>query len=376
MKGLSNVVESQQNEIRLLREENQTLTKLISEQRTLLDSMKADSTSNGDSSAIMNVSQEPQNSSQKDDKPCEDAPSINLDQCNKTLLIGDSIIRDINVRGLIDTVDVKCIRGARTSVINDELKDMDIAVYETVIVHSGTNDCTSDHKLREGTNAYKDLINDMKERAPDTTLILSTVCPRTDSKQANKRVTTFNKEIRKYAAKDNIKLIDNEQLSDVKDTLDSRGLHLSTVGTKHLLRNINKVCAITVKPVKETKQSRSKSTQANFSTSSSTQPATRVNSAPVQHHSRPRHSRGSAFAPNQPRQRTRQFEPQSSTLTPNQSSRRRQFVSRGSQERNVDNKRCFFCGEQNHVKRNCRHGKAISCHSCGQLGHKASMCFN
>ena len=84
------------------------------------------------------------------------------------------------------------------------------------------------------------MIKGVNERAPNsTTLILSTVCPRTDSKQANKHATALNKEIRKHAAKDNIKLIDNELSHE--DFLDSHSLHLSPVGTKNLLRNINKV---------------------------------------------------------------------------------------------------------------------------------------
>ena len=254
---------------------------------------------------------------------------------------------------------------------------MDIAVYDTVILHSGTNDCTSDQKLREGTNAYRDLIKGVNERAPDTTIILSTVCPRTDSKQANKRAMAFNKEIRNNAAKDNIKLIDKEP-SHEKDFLDSRGLHLSPVGTKNLLRNINKVCVITVKPLKETKQTCCKGTPANFSSNTSTQPATRANFALAQSHSRSRHSRGSNFAPTQPRPRSRQFDSRGNALTPNQPRPRQQLESRGLQPQgsNFNNKRCYFCGEQNHVKRNCRHGKAISCHLCGQLGHKANLCIN
>ena len=32
---------------------------------------------------------------------------------------------------------------------------------------------------------------------------------------------------------------------------------------------------------------------------------------------------------------------------------------------------CWFCGEQGHVKQNCRHGKPIQCRSCDEYGHKS-----
>ena len=35
---------------------------------------------------------------------------------------------------------------------------------------------------------------------------------------------------------------------------------------------------------------------------------------------------------------------------------------------------CRNCGEQNHASNNCRYGQPIACHTCGRLGHKASLC--
>ena len=44
-------------------------------------------------------------------------------------------------------------------------------------------------------------------------------------------------------------------------------------------------------------------------------------------------------------------------------------VSQGSQRR-----KCWNCGELNHVAMNCRHGQPIMCNSCHALGHKAKFC--
>ena len=47
------------------------------------------------------------------------------------------------------------------------------------------------------------------------------------------------------------------------------------------------------------------------------------------------------------------------------------YYSSPSQDRYAS---CWFCGETNHVSKNCRHGKKIECHQCGSLGHKAKVC--
>ena len=35
---------------------------------------------------------------------------------------------------------------------------------------------------------------------------------------------------------------------------------------------------------------------------------------------------------------------------------------------------CWFCGEQNHISTNCRHGQKIQCRQCFRLGHKEKFC--
>ena len=37
-------------------------------------------------------------------------------------------------------------------------------------------------------------------------------------------------------------------------------------------------------------------------------------------------------------------------------------------------KYCWFCGEENHISKNCRHGQKIQCSSCMNQGHKAKFC--
>jgi ribA/ribD-fused uncharacterized protein len=46
-----------------------------------------------------------------------------------------------------------------------------------------------------------------------------------------------------------------------------------------------------------------------------------------------------------------------------------------SSQASQHNRSCWFCGETNHVSKNCRHGQKIQCNSCYSLGHKAKFCL-
>lgn len=39
-------------------------------------------------------------------------------------------------------------------------------------------------------------------------------------------------------------------------------------------------------------------------------------------------------------------------------------------------KSCWFCGEQNHISRNCKYGQEIQCRSCFNYGHKEKFCYH
>ena len=41
---------------------------------------------------------------------------------------------------------------------------------------------------------------------------------------------------------------------------------------------------------------------------------------------------------------------------------------------NNQNQTCWFCGEQNHLSENCKHGYELQCNYCYQYGHKAKFC--
>ena len=41
-----------------------------------------------------------------------------------------------------------------------------------------------------------------------------------------------------------------------------------------------------------------------------------------------------------------------------------------------ESKSCWYCGEQNHVSKYCRHGQMLQCNTCYGYGHKAKFCYS
>ena len=109
----------------------------------------------------------------------DNKPSSSADQ-QDTLLIGDSILKDVNEKGLQNT-KVECKRGAKISSIKEHLdSSMRDNKYKVVIIHGGTNDCTTnDKETEDAAKTYEEMISEVKSRAPETKIIISTVCPRT-----------------------------------------------------------------------------------------------------------------------------------------------------------------------------------------------------
>ena len=307
VKGLSSLVQDQQKEIKALQEENRTLAELVGEQKAMLDSMHADSV--------------------KDDHELNQGlvePAIDNEtaevSANRYIIVGDSMIKNIEERGLTDT-DVSCLPGARVKDVHEELKQVDVSTLEGVIIHAGTNDCVSNTKLKDGKKDFENLVKELKGRAPVADIVVSTVCPRLDANA--QRATEMNTHIRSTARKYNCKVVDNEKNFRSRDYINPRDkLHLNKAGTRYLLMNISASCKRKI--VKG------------------------------------RHQELSA----------RPGKPNRDTVSHRHQGRRDDNHGHG---RDANTKRCLFCGEKNHVKKNCRHGKSISCFNGGEAGHKSHM---
>lgn len=209
--------------------------------------------------------------------------------------------------------------------------------FKTIIIHGGTNDCTRNEHVTAAAKTYQEMITAVKTKAPESKLIISTICPRLDKVEHQERVDKLNSELKDVATKSSCTVIDNDSNfklsnSDCDDTLLNRGgLHLSARGTRKLLMNFNNTHKVIKSPPNSNRDNESRNTPPRHNV----------------HHSRGHQRRRSPGThPGAGDHHTRSHN-----------------YGRG-------NRGCHFCGEQNHHKKDCGHGRPITCHACGQLGHK------
>ena len=154
--------------------------------------------------AQLSISQT-QNSEMTDNKPPAGANQLD------TLLIGDSILKDIHEKGLQNT-KVECKRGAKIASIKDHLNSsLRDNKYKVVIIHGGTNDCTTnDREADDAAKTYEEMISEVKSRAPETKVIISTVCPRIDKAEHQERVDQLNLKLKTIGRNLNCAVVDND----------------------------------------------------------------------------------------------------------------------------------------------------------------------
>lgn len=362
VKILTTRVGNQEREITNLRQENATLAKLIQEQKTELVDLrvqtclvvhdKNDIASTSDKGMTKDEKSPP--SSESDSGQTETNHDEDGADKQTTLLIGDSIIRDIGEKGLCNTI-VKCIRGGKVSDIKEALKKTNVDTFETIIVHAGTNNCTSDKNLQSAISEYDSMVQDLKDRAPNTKKVLSTVCPRSDNDRNQDRVDKLNDVIRRIANEKACNVVDNDEKFKLRDncldaaTLDRKGLHLSKLGTNRLLRNINATHAVipTRKSSVQDKSVRRRHT-----------PRQNQSSHTRGYH----HTRDSrAGSPSYHRDTTRSHH------------RQHHHDSRNSY-RSPAYRGCYNCGGLNHNRDNCRYSEPVECYNCGSYGHLSYFC--
>ena len=83
---------------------------------------------------------------------------------SKTLLIGDSIIKDINEKGLSSDVKVECKRGGETKDIKEIIEKSPIEEFNTLIIQVGTNDCTSDDDIANAEQDFDAMLSNVTQR--------------------------------------------------------------------------------------------------------------------------------------------------------------------------------------------------------------------
>lgn len=161
-----------------------------------------------------------------------------------TLIIGDSILKGINIRGLDGTVRVKTLPGAQTGDILQHLRSSDLSKYANVVLHVGGNDVASGKPHAALRANFKEITSYLRESSCST--YLCSICPRRDVD-----VRGANSIIEEICQIDNVSFIDNYNSfvfgngTMVRDNYLRDEIHLQARGTRVLLQNINSsVCIL------------------------------------------------------------------------------------------------------------------------------------
>ncbi len=250
----------------------------------------------------------------------------------KTIVLGDSLVKDLDKEKLVDT-DVQYQRDARIVDVIGKINTLS-GDYSHIALVVGGNDCDGEARP-SGTDivsSYGRLVDVAKQKAREVTV--SSIPPRTRSKDTREKIQAVNagpvalcreKEV-KFVNKDPFFVFEDGSVNE--GYIEPDGIHLTRSG-------LNKM---DLKPKDATTGVYGKSDVG-----------TRVDGV---------------------RASTRQDSRESDS--------QRQGLARHHQtsnhSRRKDDTRCYYCYERGHVKGNCRHGREVRCNGCRRLGHKMKFC--
>ena len=156
----------------------------------------------------------------------------------KSLLIGDSLVRDI--RPSKDTLTVKPNVPRLENVI-DELKDSE--QLDKIYVVNGTNDCKNEEDPSVIIDTYKTVIEDARKKGNE--IIISSIPPRTDDSSIQKKIDIVNQRLMSLTKEEEVTFVNNDGNFTYSDkTVDERllqhdGCHLSRLGAQRLIKNLS-----------------------------------------------------------------------------------------------------------------------------------------
>ena len=160
-------------------------------------------------------------------------------QNTKTLIIGSSILKDINTKGLDPDISISTNRGAGIKQIVQKVNLIEVKQYKNVIVYIGGNNMSDGMQIQEIHEEYAKLICVLKEK--ECNVHLCTVCPRQDTE-----VIPLNDVIKQLSTCYGVNYVDCYSPfiygdgQPVRQNFSKDLIHLSQKGTSALLRAIHK----------------------------------------------------------------------------------------------------------------------------------------
>ena len=158
---------------------------------------------------------------------------------SKILIIGDSVVKGIEPRGLDAKVDRATCPGAIIPDIGNQVSQMDMNQYSNVIVYVGGNDVSAGKATGASGAELLRLTRYIQNK--DCRVFLCTMAPRRDAD-----VSQYNDVVREICVKTGADLINTYQSfvygdgSSVRHYFTRDGIHLNRNGSQTLVRVLNK----------------------------------------------------------------------------------------------------------------------------------------
>ena len=164
-----------------------------------------------------------------------------LRSTKRDILIGDSMIR--NVKSISKSLEVKAFGGAKTGDLVKIMADMPDNSYGDVIIHVGTNDCSTRYPIDKIVNNFNLLITHGKRVSSTGHITISEICPRADDLKANDKIIELGPLIKVLCADSGCVYAENKNTflhydgsTNVSLLSAVDLLHLSEIGVKYLLK--------------------------------------------------------------------------------------------------------------------------------------------
>ena len=241
------------------------------------------------------------------------------------LVLGDSIVRDIDDTKLINT----SVRSLSRANVTDVRKTLEAAPesYQSITLVIGANDCSNeDVDVMKLTKDYQELVDLAKTHVPSPDKItISSITPRTDAAGKQEKVEATNAALCNLAETNGVLFVNNDATFKLGDNtindgyLLGDGMHLNHRGTTRLVNNLK----LRAKKDGDIIKTRKRTSD------------------------RPQHN------PNA------------------RSSSAHQDLSNNDGTVSFNPYGCVYCNEGGHRSSQCRHKGPVTCNKCKKQGHKA-----
>ena len=287
----------------------------------------------------------------------------------KSLLVGDSTVKDIDEKKLQNT-KVICLQGGRIDTVHEVIQTR-TDKYDTVTMCVGSNDCTDDlEDLDTLIPKYKDLLNSAQRLVTHPNqVVVSSVLPRCKEPKVQEFIDDFNEDLMKLTSDNGATFINNDNEFKLLNKAPnealflSDGIHPTYKATNCLVRNLN----LDVNPRYRDNICKNQGGRHNKTWS-------RPNNGGKNNQNRSTPSRGNSRQYSK-YPRDQQWKNSGGHMTGSPQSRYSDHLSAQTRQHNLSHRpRCWNCSETNHVARNCRHGHTLKCYQCHENGHKSKFC--